>query len=157
MFLAFEIATVLLYLLEMSFCFHTISWYKNLDCVDDDVLRRKDLKIKQSVFFKNKQVQVQNRNVCVNLIALLPLSLITDGREINMMVVVGLCSLRLIKVGPIFKFFQQKQKDRLAEWRIFATVYFFYMISHWFANIMILMAYWEDDWTQNWLKKCPVP
>jgi hypothetical protein len=53
-FLGFEIATVLVYLLEISFCFHTISWYKNLDCVDDDVLRRKDLKIKQSIFFKNK-------------------------------------------------------------------------------------------------------
>jgi hypothetical protein len=22
---------------------------------------------------------------------------------------------------------------------------------------MILIGYWEDDWTQNWLRRCPVP
>ena len=37
------------------------------------------------------------------------------------------------------------------------TVFYYYCICHWFANIMIYMAIYDDDWTANWLRRCPVP
>jgi len=34
-FLAFEIITIVAYLLDIAFCYHTTSWLRNFDCVDD--------------------------------------------------------------------------------------------------------------------------
>lgn len=34
-FLAFEIITIVAYLLDLAFYYHTISWLSNLDCVDN--------------------------------------------------------------------------------------------------------------------------
>jgi hypothetical protein len=34
-YLAFEIITILVYLLDIAFCYHTTSWLKNLDCIDE--------------------------------------------------------------------------------------------------------------------------
>ncbi len=44
--LTIEILTILVYLGDIGFLYHTTSWIKNLDCVDDNVLRRKDRKTK---------------------------------------------------------------------------------------------------------------
>ena len=38
-----------------------------------------------------------------------------------------------------------------------STVYIYYCFCHWCANIMIYMAIHDEDWTQNWLRRCPVP
>jgi len=45
-YLAFEIISMLVYLMDIGFCYHTTSWLRNLDCVDDELLRRKDRKIR---------------------------------------------------------------------------------------------------------------
>jgi hypothetical protein len=36
-------------------------------------------------------------------------------------------------------------------------VYIYYCFVHWCANIMIYMAIYDEDWTTNWLRRCPVP
>jgi hypothetical protein len=45
-YLAFEIITMLVYLADIGFCYHQVSWLRNLNCVDDELLRRKDRKIR---------------------------------------------------------------------------------------------------------------
>jgi hypothetical protein len=45
-YLAFDIITMLVYLGDIGFIYHTTSWLRNLDCVDEELLRRKDRKIR---------------------------------------------------------------------------------------------------------------
>jgi len=108
-----------------------------------------------------KEVEAQHRQIGITLVATFPMSLLMMSVEItqswNMFVIVGLSSLRLIKLKPLIKLFNQKQKDQLTKWRIISTVYIYYCFCHWSANIMIYMAIYEDDWTANWLRRCPVP
>ena len=55
-YLAMEIITILVYLADIGFYYHTTSWLRNLDCVEEDLLRRKDLKIRQSSQHMKKEI-----------------------------------------------------------------------------------------------------
>lgn len=111
-FIVMEVTTIVVYLLDIAFKFHTISWLCNLDCIDHSVLKRKHRKIKQSTHHRLKEIERQKFQIVVTLIAVVPLSLIIRSSEtlsqLNMYAIVGLCSLRLIKLQPLVKFFQQK-------------------------------------------------
>ena len=74
-----------------------------------------------------------------------------------MWIIIALCSLRMVKMTPHMKFFKQRSKDNLPKWRILSTLYMYYLFSHWCACIMIEMVIHDEDWTQNWLRRCPVP
>jgi hypothetical protein len=69
------------------------------------------------------------------------LTVLKADKQLNMYVVVVLSSLRLIKVEPLSKLFREK----------------YYLVAHFFTCIMILLAFWDDDWSLNWLRRCPVP
>lgn len=60
-FLVMEIITILVYLIDIGFYYHTTSWLRNLDCVDDELLRRKDKKIRQSTYLQKKEIGKQHR------------------------------------------------------------------------------------------------
>lgn len=130
--------------------------------MDDEVLRRKDRKIKQSIYLQRKEVEEMHRQIVITILAIAPLSLIISlvpgaYLGLNKYVHCAIVTLRLIKVKPLTKLFAQKQKDQLTKWRILSTVYTYYCIANWFTNIMIRMAIYDDDWTANWLRRCPVP
>ena len=65
--------------------------------------------------------------------------------------------LRILKIQPLVKVFNKKQKENLIKWRIISTICLHYVVCHWFACIMIAQAFYDTDWTQNWLRRCPVP
>lgn len=160
--LTLEILTILVYLADIGFLYHTTSWLRNLDCVDDEVLRRKDRKIKQSIYLQRKEVEEMHKQIVITILAMVPLSLIISlvpgaYLGLNKYLHCAIVTLRLIKVKPLTKLFAQKQKDQLTKWRIISTVYTYYCIANWFTNIMIRMAIYDDDWTANWLRRCPVP
>lgn len=55
-FLTFEIITIVVYFSTIFFKFYEINWVKKYDCVDEEVLRRKDIKIVNSTLWQNKEI-----------------------------------------------------------------------------------------------------
>jgi hypothetical protein len=48
-FLALEIITILVYLADIALRFHIMSWMRNLDCVNEEFLSRKHVKVFKSL------------------------------------------------------------------------------------------------------------
>lgn len=68
----------------------------------------------------------------------------------------ALCTLRMVKAMPLIKFFVFLGKYSLNLVRIVEVITYYYIIANWYACLGLQMAMY-DDWTQNWLRRCPVP
>ena len=59
-----------------------------------------------------KECDAQYKQIGITLVALFPMSLLLMSmeahKEVNMFIIVGLSSLRLIKLRPLIKYFSQK-------------------------------------------------
>jgi hypothetical protein len=107
-FLALELITIVFYLLNTGFLYHRLSWLHNLDCVKEHILKRKDLILFQSNYLQAKEANKIKHKIIIGIIAILPMSWILSGSTLNPYLTVMLCSIRLIKIYPLLKFFRQR-------------------------------------------------
>lgn len=104
--LVIEIITIIFYLITNGFLYHRLSWLHNLDCVKEQTLKRKDLILFQSNYLQQKEAQSIKQKIVIGFIATLPMSWILSGQSLDPYLTVLLCSLRLVKLYPLMKFFR---------------------------------------------------
>jgi hypothetical protein len=73
------------------------------------------------------------------------------------LIVDGLCCLRLVKVLPLLKMFDILKSKDLQKWRIIEVIVLYYIICHVISNVWISMGLSHSDIRSTWLRRLPVP
>lgn len=154
-YLALEVLTIIIYLVEIA---TRVVEYKKLRKVVPEV------NLESKMFSADNQ-KLQERlsvikfEVVTTSLALFPISLIAQAAKWfhPFGVYLLLCSIRIIKLRPVKKFWRWTQKYSLNVMRAVEAVFYYYFAIHWFACINIGMAVHEPDHRLTWLRRVPAP
>ena len=157
-FLGLECLTIVAYVFDIGWRAHKLRKLLRIHSISDRKLRLKDRKLKRDTELLKQTISTQRTEVIMTAIAIFPFNLLFQHTEWIQPrgFTAALCSFRMVKAMPLVKMFRQLGKHSLNIVRIVEVVTYYYIIANWYACLGLQMAMY-DDWTSNWLRRCPVP
>lgn len=121
--------------------------------------KRDEKRLWRSIDDERKDLRKLKLDMLISVISWIPFTIIFWGAEVEepYLFIFYIKMLRLMKILPLYYFFNWFKKRALNMTRIVEMLFVYYAACHIIACSFICIAYRQDDILSTWLRRLPVP
>jgi len=108
----------------------------------------------------NKRLSNLKIEIVCSFLAMLPFSFLFQKIKYHepLLLVDSLCLIRLVKIYPLIKMFNDLKSNNMQKWRVIEVMVLYYLICHIFTGVWISMGIFKSpDVRVAWVRRIKVP